>query len=257
MFDLTVNRVDLVKEGANSKAFIKLYKSKGGEQLMGLNEILASLKPEHKAVVEEALKKASEEVPTDAQEKLTSAEGMVETLKSKLATTEEELRKSKAAYDDLQKSKEDTNPEDVIKGLDPAVQEIFKSMQSQKKAAEEMIKQMNTEKVHNTAVAKAKELKALPVKEEDLITAIEKGVDPTLMSILEASAKAFSEADLFKSKGADTSGAGDSASSAWDKIEAKAEAIAKSKNITKQKAVGEAIKENPDLYKAYLEGGAN
>ena len=39
------SRVDLVKEGANSRANIKLFKSKGGSQ-MKFADVIAKLKPE-------------------------------------------------------------------------------------------------------------------------------------------------------------------------------------------------------------------
>ena len=44
---------------------------------------------------------------------------------------------------------------------------------------------------------------------------------------------------------------------AWGQIEKEAKAIAASDGITEQAAVARVIKEKPELYKQYLEGGAN
>ena len=47
---LVVDRVDFVDEGANSAAFIKMYKRREKDD-MDLEEVLAKLKPEHAEVV--------------------------------------------------------------------------------------------------------------------------------------------------------------------------------------------------------------
>ena len=46
-------------------------------------------------------------------------------------------------------------------------------------------------------------------------------------------------------------------SDAWSKIESKAAEIVANESITKAKAISRVIKENPELYKEYLQGGAN
>ena len=52
--DLVIDRVDLVDEGANSAAFIELYKRKE-QSKMNFEEILSKMKPEHAKVIQETL----------------------------------------------------------------------------------------------------------------------------------------------------------------------------------------------------------
>lgn len=259
MFDLSVDRVDLVSEGANSAAMIKIFKSKNeGGTAMNYEEILASLKPEHRTVIEAEFKKVSK-LPEDVQAKVDGYDQMSTDLakaKEDLAQVQNDLEeeKKKNAEGDVAKGKPDM--EEVIKGLDPAVQEVFKSLKAQKEAAEAVVKEAQKEKAHNEAVAKAKDLKALPVDEATLVDVIEKGVSTEIMNIFTAVAKALDDSDLFKSKGSDA-GNSNTSTDSWAKIEAKASEIAKARNITVAKATDIAIKENPDLYKEYLENGAN
>lgn len=258
MFDLSVDRVDLVTEGANSEAMIKIFKSKNeGGTAMNYEEILASLKPEHRDVIKSEMDKLATLSPED-QAKVDEFDTLNTDLakaKEELVNLQKELEETKKSVDeDVAKGKPDM--EDVIKGLDPAVQEVFKSLKAQKEAAEEVLKSAQKEKLHAEAIAKAKELKALPVEENTLVSVIEKGVSPEVMNIFTAAAKAFGDSDLFKSKGSDI-GNSSTGTDAWAKIEAKASEIAKSRNITVAKATDVAIKENPDLYKEYLDNGAN
>ena len=48
--DLIIDRVDLVDEGANSAAFVELFKRKEQGNPMELSEILSKMKPEHAGV---------------------------------------------------------------------------------------------------------------------------------------------------------------------------------------------------------------
>lgn len=238
VLDLLVDRVDLVDEGANSEAFIKLYKRKERRDTMTFEEILAKMKPEHAEVVKQYV--ADKDLTVDlnkAKEKITELEGDLE-----------KVAKSKTV--------EEPAFEDVLKSLDPAVQEVFKSMQAQKDAAEAVAKQAADERLNTEAIAKAKELKALPVDETKLVEVL-KSITPEVHEILKAANKAISEDSVFeeigKTKTDTSSGAGD----AWGKIEKKAKAIEVEQKVSKAKAISIAVNQNPDLYKEYLEGGAN
>ena len=258
LFDLSVDRVDLVDEGACSVADIKLFKNKGGSNAMEYQEILEKLQPEHKAVIEAEVAKAAcmtAEADKDKLAKMETLEEELNTTKACLAQKEEELAKLQEECN-VNKSKPEF--EDILKGLDPAVQEVFKSMKAQKEAAEAVAKAAQQAKLHEEAVAKAKDLKALPVEEEKLVSLIEKGISEEVHEVLKAAAAACENSDIFKSTGTDTTGSGVStADSAWAKIELKADEIAKAKGITKAKAIDEAVKANPELYREYLDGGAN
>ena len=246
LMDLVVDRVDLVDEGANSAAFIKLYKRKERDATMDFNEIIAKLKPEHAEVIQEEIAKAKAEVPEEIAKELSDT-------KEKLETTESELTKMKEDVNKAKEPAEEENFEEVIKSLDPAVQKVFKSLQTQKEAAEQIAKQLSEQKEEEEAIAKAKSLKALPVEEEKLVQVV-KGISDDVYEILKSAAKVLEESDIFEEVG---KGKGDAGSiDAWSRIEKKAREVAKRDGITIEKAIGVVINENPELYKEYLSGGA-
>ena len=244
LIDLVVDRVDLVDEGANSAAFIKLYKRKEMETGMDFNEIISKLKPEHAEVIQAELAKAKAEVPEEIAKELSDTKVELETLKVELEKFKEEAKKSKEPV-------QEENFEEVLKNLDPAVQKVFKSLQAQKEAAEQIAKQLQEQKEEEEAIAKARALKALPVEEEKLVQVV-KGVSDDVYEILKSAAKALEESILFEEIGKSDTGTID----AWSKIEKKAEEIAKRDGITVEKAISVVINENPELYKEYLSGGA-
>lgn len=251
LLDLEVDRVDLVDEGANSQAFIKLYKRKELEANMDLQQILAKMKPEHAAVIQQELEKAKSEVPADVEKRLSELEGDKQSLTEELAKANEtiqgleEVAKGKPAEQDF---------EDILKNADPAVQEVLKSLKAQKEAAEEATRQMLEKAKHEEAVAKAKELKSLPVEEDKLVEVL-KSISPEVHEILKAAAKVVEDAGIFTEVGKRSTG--HSGADAWTRIEKKAEEIKVRDGITFEAAVSKAIKENPELYKEYVTGGAN
>jgi len=245
LMDLVVDRVDLVDEGANSAAFIKLYKRKEMEADMDFNEIISKLKPEHAEIIQAELAKAKTEVPEEIAKELSDTKTELETTKAELEKFKEEVKKSKEPA-------QEENFEEVLKSLDPAVQKAFRSLQSQKEAAEQIAKQLTEQKEEEEAIAKAKSLKALPVEEEKLIQVV-KGISDDVYEILKSAAKVLEESDIFEEVG---KGKGDASTiDAWSKIEKKAKEVAKRDGITVEKAIGVVINENPELYKEYLSGG--
>ena len=246
LMDLVVDRVDLVDEGANSAAFIKLYKRKEMETGMDFNEIISKLKPEHAEVIQEEIAKAKTEVPEEVAKELSDT-------KEELATTKTELEKVKEEVNKSKEPAEEENFEEVIKSLDPAVQKVFKSLQTQKEAAEQVAKQLSEQKEEEEAIKKAKTLKALPVEEDKLVQVV-KGVSDDVYEILKSAAKVLEESEIFEEVGKGKGGTG--STDAWSKIEKKADEIAKRDGITVEKAIGVVINENPELYKEYLSGGA-
>jgi len=246
LIDLVVDRVDLVDEGANSAAFIKLYKRKEMETGMDFSEIISKLKPEHAEVIQAELAKAKAEVPEEIAKELSDTKVELETLKAELEKFKEEAKKSKEPA-------QEENFEEVLKNLDPAVQKVFKSLQAQKEAAEQIAKQLQEQKEEEEAIAKARALKALPVEEEKLVQVV-KGVSDDVYEILKSAAKVLEESEIFEEIGKGKGGA--SSTDAWSRIEKKADEIAKRDGITKEKAIGVVINENPELYKEYLSGGA-
>lgn len=273
--DLVIDRVDLVDEGANSEAFIELYKRKETTATMSIEEILSKMKPEHSAVIKEALDNLSNDVTKHkgeldtltAEHEATVAE--LNKSKEDLATANSEIEvlKSKKPYkcecdgeaDENGVCKECGKPkkaafdeEETIKSMPADIKAMFAKMKAQKDAAEEELRKAKDAEVHSAAVAKAAELKALPIEKDKLVSVL-KSCSSDMVEIL-TTINAAIEGTVLTEVGKNyTIGTTD----AWSKIEAKADEIAKSQNVTKQKAISIAIKNNPELYKEYLQGGAN
>lgn len=236
-------RVDLVKEGANSQAHIKLFKSKGGEQPMDLKEILAKLKPEHADIIQKALE------DMEATKKKSEDDKMA---------AEEEVAKLRAE----QAPAPGTSEEEILKTVkDPAVKALLETQIAKAKAAEAIAKQMQDAKDEAEAVAKAKEVPGIGAEEAKLAEVYKKlkHVDATLcedvFGIFKAANAMISEGGVFtevgKSAGSNDGGAADE-NSAWAQIEKAAEEITKTLKISKSAAITKAIKDNPALYNQYL-----
>lgn len=268
--DLVIDRVDLVDEGANSAAFIQLYKRKERSDKMDLKDIIAQMKEEHASIVKSTLADLETKVEK-LQAKLNeitierdNAKADLKKVKDELEKVQEDFKKTKNELDELKVSKAKTddnkeeNFEEILKSLPENARELFKKMKAQKEAAEETIRKAKEAEEHAQAVSKAAELKALPVDQDKLVNVI-KGCSKEVLELLTAINAAMEETVLGE-VGKSRANAGASAGTsniAWDKIEAKAEEIRKSKGVSKAKAISIVIEENPDLYKEYLQGGAN
>lgn len=282
--DLVVNRVDLVDEGCNTASFIELYKRKE-QTKMDVKEILSKMKPEHAAVIQAALdaaaedlRKSKEDLATvsterdDATQELNKAKEQLSTANEELAKVNSELEKAKAACDTCEcdgeanedgmckacgkpKKKANTgaafDETETMKSMPQEVRDMFEKMKLQKEAAEEEVRKARDAEKTAEAIAKAKELKAIPY-EQDKLVGIIKGASPDLLDLL-STVNAAIEGTVLDEVGKNHSGGSD----AWSKIEAKAEEVSKRESVTKQKAISMVIKENPELYKEYLQGGAN
>ena len=255
LVDLVIDRVDLVDEGANSAAFIELYKRKESSEPMDFNEILSKLKPEHAEVITKAFEESNADV-AKAREELEAATQTLADKESELSAATEALAKANAelealrAEDTVAKSAEVTE-EELLKGMPEAARELFGKMRAQKEAAEEMLRKSAEEKAEAEAVAKAASLRAIPVSQETLVGVL-KGINQDMYEILCAANAAIEEAvlgEVGKNRG---NGAAQGASSAWSQIEKHAEEIVKRDNVTREKATAIAVSEHPDLYKQYL-----
>ena len=282
--DLVVDRVDLVDEGANSAAFIELYKRKERGATMDIKEILSKMKPEHSSVIQAELDKLSGDV-TKAKEDLATVTTERDTATQDLEKAKEDL---KAANEDKEKAESELetlkarmsdecdcdgeadengmckvcgkpkkkaafDEEETLKSMPAAARAVFIKMRTQKEAAEEEVRKAKDAEKQAEAVAKAAELKALPIETEKLVGVL-KSCSADMVDVL-TTINAAIEGTVLDEVG--KSNAGSKGADAWSKIEAKADEIAKRDSVTKQKAVSIAIKENPELYKEYLQGGAN
>lgn len=254
LVDLVIDRVDLVDEGANSAAFIELYKRKESSEPMDFNEILSKLKPEHAEVITKAFEESNADV-AKAREELEAATQNLATKEAELSEVNEALAKANAEIDALKadsvaKSAAEAE-EEILKSMPEAAREMYSKMRAQKEAAEEQVRKNAAEKVEAEAIAKAAGLKAIPVEQEKLV-GILKGISPEVYDILCAANTAIEEAvlgEVGKNRG---NGAAQGASDAWSQIEKSAKEIAQSDNVTFEKAVSTVISANPDLYEKYL-----
>jgi len=215
--DLIIDRVDLVDEGANSEAFIELFKRKGKN--MNYTEVMAQLTAEQSAPIKAEFDRLN---------------GEITVLKAKPAPAPTE--------------------EDIIKSMPEAAQKVFQTLKVQKEAAEETLRKSKEVEKEAVAVAKAATLKSLPIEQKKLVEII-KSASTDVLDLLSAAAASI-DATVLSTVGKEK-GAANNPDSAWSKIETKATEIAKSKNISQAKAISQVVEENPDLYKEYLQGGAN
>lgn len=255
VIDLLVSRVDLVDEGANTAAFIKLYKRKEQDTNMTIDEILAKMQPEHAEVITKAMADAKAEVPAGVETALEESQEELKKEQAKFQSAFDELDTMKRAAE-VAKGKPDF--EEVLKGLEPAAQEVMKSLLLAKEAAEAEVRKAKQKELQDEAVAKAKELTHLPVEQEKLVEVL-KTAPQDVLDIFKAVNKLIEDGGVLEEVGkrGDQGGSPGDAQQAWAQIEKKADEIAKRDNITREKAVGIAVRENAELYKAYLDGGAN
>lgn len=265
---LKIDRVDLVPEGANSAAFVTLYKGKEMKS-MDATEILSKLKPEHAAVIQaelDSLKKAKEAAEQACEE----AKKACDVAAAQTTSGNSDDEDTKKANGNQSQAKPDSTlsakaaegttsfdeDETLTKGLDPQVVAFIDQLKKQKAAAEEVAKEAIAKERHANAVTKAAELKALPIEESQLVAFIEKSNDETV-DLLSAIAKGI-ESTVLSEEGSNTSQTfTKSSSAAWEKIEKEAQRLASERGVTVAKATGMVISEQPELYKEYLEGGAN
>lgn len=264
--NLVVDRVDLVDEGCCSAAFIELYKRKEQSEKMDVKEILAKMKPEHASVLEAAINKSRDELATAIAERDEARTDLAKA-KEDLAAANEDLEKAKSELETMQAEKEPEETDkaksgasfdeaEVLKGMPEAAREAFVKMKQQKEVAEEELRKAKEAEEESAAIAKAKELKAIPV-EQDKLVGIIKRADADVLDLL-ATVNAAIEGTVLDEVGkSNPVKKSNSSDEAWAKIEAAAEEIAKRDNITSAKAVSVVIKEKPELYKEYLQGGAN
>lgn len=268
--DLVVDRVDLVDEGANSAAFIELFKRKERKESMDYKEVIAKMSPEQGKLVQAELDKlageatkAKEDLATvtterdEAKKQLDETNGKLETANDDLATAKSELDalKQDEGKDDAAKAAFDE--EETMKAMPKEARELFTKMKAQKNAAEEELRKAKDAEKHADAVAKAATLKSLPIEQAKLVELV-KGATPEVLELLATVATAMDETVLGE-VGKSKAGVGTASTSneAWAQIEAKADEVAKKDSISKAKAISKVVNENPDLYKQYLQGGAN
>lgn len=273
MIDTKLDRVDLVEEGSCSEAYIMMYKGKDGALKVSkerVEAILAKMKPEYATEVREYFegqiekakcKKSEEDAELDkAKEDLKDANKELQKTKDELKDANEELAKAKQDLaaanknlEDVAKSKGNEEPdfEEVLKAAPEAMRGFLKQLKQSQDEAVAKAKQLEEEKAHNEAVAKAKELSVLPVKEQELVDLFKSKEGAVVAPMLEKIAKSIMESGLLDEKG---TGVNYNNNDANADIDARVEALAKSKNISKEKAMVEIFQADPEAYAKYNGG---
>lgn len=263
--DLQTMEVSLVPKAANLRRFL-LFKSADGasgegepdlsEKMLDIikadssdggkvGEVAKELSPEAQYAVMSAMKLLqaySEEVPGEVMMALMAT-----------LMPEEETMEPEGGTE---------MPEvEMIKGIDMSKipTEVRPALEALWKANEQLetdLKKERDEKVLKQYVEKAKGYANLPVEAESfglvLKTIAEKAPDQysALEQLLNGLNESMKQSALFKEVGKGDEG---KAGSAWDKIEQAAAAlIQKSEGMTKEQAVAQVLKQNPDLYTEYL-----
>lgn len=265
--ELIVDRVDLVEEGANSAAFIELYKRKE-TVTMTVEEILSQMEPEHAEVLKAKLAEGAK-----AEQDLLEASTNLEKATNRAADAEAKLPcecDGEAGDDGICKAcgkkkvtvKAKTFDEvETLKALPKEAREYLETLKTQKEVAEKELKKSQDAIIDAEAIAKAAELKAIPVEQSVLVSVL-KNASPSLVEVLTAASKAIDEGVLGEvgKSGSGTGSTGNStdANPQWARIENEADKLVKSAEgkITQAKAIAEVIKSNPQLYTDYLNGGA-
>lgn len=279
LLDLVVDRVDLVDEGANSAAFIELYKRKETCENMNFDEILSKLKPEHAEVVQKAFDDANAEIEKmrndldEANRTIADKDAEITSVNEELAKARTDIEVMKSAEctcggeaDDEGKCKEcgklikksaAPSEEDILKSMPEAAREMFAKMKAQKEAAEETVRKAAEEKAEAEAVAKAASLKAIPVAQDKLVSIVKSASEEVidLLTTINAAIENTVLDEVGKNKGNGANLNGRDTKDAWAEIEAKADEIAKRDGVTIEKAISKAVSENPELYRKYLNGG--
>ena len=248
--DLVVTRVDLVDEGANSAAFIELYKRKEQGSKMKLEEILAKMKPEHaeviKAAISEATDKADAAEIAKANAESTLAEKVAKEAEAAVEQEEEEEKKEETEKTDA------FDEEETLKSLPEPLRDYITKMRADKEAAESELQKAKDKELQDAAIMKAKDLKALPIEENKLANVI-KGGSPELLELLKGLNKAFEEGALTEIGKSTTEAF---TGNAWEQIEKRAASMMKEdEKLTKEKAIAQIIKAEPKLYKQYIDEG--
>lgn len=274
--DLDVLEVSLVPKGANKRKFLLLKSDQNleGDESMKevIEQILKSELQEEDKITEELQKANLSEKAVSAAKgalRILSAfkkefpKDFIGTL-SKLSgydlpAQKEEEKAKKKEEDPKPAIKEDGTPvyELIPDKLKPMVEKLCKSQEDAVKKSNELekiLKEEREKRLIKEFIAKASEFKKLPINAEEFGLVMKEFSERApeayekLESILKATDKAIEDGNLFKSMGTDQT--------PEDNIMSKVEKAASEKmkandKLTKEQAITEVLKENPELYEKY------
>lgn len=273
--NLKITKVSLVDEGACSAAHITLFKNKeGGKAEMNYETVLSSLTEEQQAVIKgkiEELTKTAEEAAAK-EENAKAEKEKLEEEKETLAQEKEELEKVaeekeelstrvKELEEEVEKLKGENQPEvpqtedEILKNVDPAVKEMIQKARQEANLHKQAVLKMREEQETAELTEIAKSLTGVGTDETNMVSLLRKAKNADLklyqdiLKAFEVANNIISDSIVMKTVGV----TGDQVEGdAWARLDAKAEEIAKERNISKQKATGVVMSEYPELYRNYL-----
>lgn len=220
---LQITRIALVPKGANELAHVLLYKHATPTEEEDMAETIAQA--DHDAVVA----------------KLTEAE-------TQIATLTEQVKKLTP-----------TDPEDIWKGVNPALKKLYEAQQERTRRAEEAIALEKAEREKILYIAKARSFKFLPINPDDDwevfkgMATLPATVQERLDTLFKAAEELGRQAGLTKVWGRDGVPTGGDAP--LDQLTTLARSyVAKGLDTSESDGMTRAIRERPDLYEAHRQG---
>lgn len=268
--NLKITKVSLVDEGACSAAHITLFKQKKGGSEMTFEEMMESLSEEQQAIIKAKFDAQNEELEeakkafSEKEEELEKVKQEKKDLETKASETEEEeeeeqeddLALESNSEDGVTKTKEELTEEEILKNVDPAVREMIQKAKSEAEVHKQALIKMKEEKEVAQLTEIAKSINNVGTEETQLVSMLKKAksVDVEfyneVLKTLQVANNIIADSELLKEKGQSFAG---NDVDAWSKVDAKADEIAKTRNVSKAKATNIVIDEFPELYQAYLD----
>lgn len=183
-----------------------------------------------------------------------------EKAEGELVTASTTIEKMKGDLEQVQKGRGMTaeqEDEEFLKGLPAGARDRILADRAATKLALESVEKMRSEKEEGEAIAKARTIGvAEPEKAGPLLVRVAKGKTTAedvelIETILKSAGAVAKEAGLYRAQGAGAGHAGD-AGDPEAALNAAAQEIAKSKGLSAAKAYEQAMKDNPELYSAYI-----
>lgn len=254
--DVETLEVSLVPKGANQRDFL-LFKNKEGKPMSqeNVNKQDVNKQEEDLREIATVLAEVWNMTTGEALRVIDAIEGAeMENLESALVGEEEEDYEDKSV---------NISKEDLPDELKDEVEGLFKQYEQIKKENQEIKQELRKEKEQkrlNEFISKAEQFNNLPVKPNEfgkilknLADSDEKGFQK-LMEVLKSADESLNQSGLFKEKG---SSVGDTASDSWGKIEKRAEGVMEEKGLSREKAINQVMKDNPELYRQYMDEKSN
>lgn len=270
--NLKITKVSLVDEGACSAAHITLFKQKKGGSEMTFEEMMESLSEEQQAIIKAKFDAQNEELEeakkafSEKEEELEKVKQEKKDLETKASETEDEEEEEEEEEEDLAlesnsedgvtKTKEELTEEEILKNVDPAVREMIQKAKSEAEVHKQALIKMKEEKEVAQLTEIAKSINNVGTEETQLVSMLKKAksVDVEfyneVLKTLQVANNIIADSELLKEKGQSFAG---NDVDAWSKVDAKADEIAKTRNVSKAKATNIVIDEFPELYQAYLD----